>query len=73
MSLQKLMSTREKLNTRYTYNIPHSLTNVIEESLEYAEDKIVELDNFVDYLVDRFNGDREELMNQFKADCEDDD
>lgn len=72
MSLQKLMSTREKLNTRYTYNIPHSLTNVIEESLEYAEDKIVELDNFVDYLIDRFNADREELMDQFKSECEDD-
>ena len=71
MSLQKLMSLREKLNTR-TLSGTQDLLIQVEDSLEFAEDKIVELDNFVDYLVDRFNGDREELMNQFKADCEDD-
>ncbi|WP_214771398.1 hypothetical protein [Exiguobacterium sp. s133] len=70
MSLQKLMSLREKLNTR-TLSGTQNLLVQVEESLEFAEDKIVELDNFVDYLVDRFNGDREELMNQFKVDCED--
>lgn len=71
MSLQKLMSLREKLNTR-TLSGTQSLMIQVEESLEFAEDKIVELDNFVDYLVDRFNGDREELMDQFKSECEDD-
>lgn len=72
MSLQKLMSLREKLNTNTFVGTQHLLLEV-EDSLEFAEDKIVELDNFIDYLVDRFDGDREELMYRFKADCEDDD
>lgn len=71
MSLQKLMSLREKLNTR-TLSGTQNLLVQVEESLEFAENKIVELDSFADYLVDRFNGDREELMYRFKADCEDD-
>lgn len=71
MSLQKLMSLREKLNTR-TLSGTQNLLIQVEESLEFAEDKIVELDNFVDYLIDRFNADREELMNQFNSECEDD-
>lgn len=78
-TLRLLISTREKLSTRPTANIPDSLTKSVEDSLEFAEEcistfinltntqerNILNLDNFIDYLVDKLDGDRDELMKDF--------
>lgn len=66
MSFEKLLLLKEKWNSANLMEMM-SLLNEVGDALEFSEQMLIKTHGFVNFLADRFDGNLDELVEEFEA------